>query len=177
MRRIVLLSLMAPLLAQQGPVNLDFTQTVAEGKPSSWFWIKEPGYSVATLDDCHKPNSRCAVVRYKGDRDPGDFGWIQQSFDATPLRGKQIRYRAWLRVDTPSISKAQLFVRVDRPGNVVGFHNYSHAQPIRSQNWTIREIVGKIDPDAIRISIGLMLGGHGSAYIAEPEFGTVDKEP
>lgn len=177
MRRVVLLfCLMAQLLAQQGPVNLNFNETGPEGKPTGWVWITEPGYSIATLDDCRRPNSRCAMVGYQSKSDPRDFGYVMQSFDATALRGKKVRYRAWLRVDTPSMSRAQLFVRVDRPSGV-GFHDYSHDEPIRSRDWAMREIVGKIDPDAVRITIGMMLGGRGSAYIADTEFETVENQP
>jgi hypothetical protein len=95
-----------------------------------------------------------------------------QSFEAAAVRGKQIRYRAWLRVDDPSASRAQLFVRVDWPG-AVGFHDYSHAVPIRARQWSKREITGQVDRDATHVTIGFMLGGRGSAYMADPEFEVV----
>jgi len=79
------------------------------------------------------------------------WGNFLQSFDATALRGKQVRYRAWLRLEAPTLSGAQLLVRVDRPSGV-GFHHYSLGEKIDSPDWTMREIVGKIDPDAVRIS-------------------------
>jgi hypothetical protein len=34
----------------------------------------------------------------------------------------------------------------------------------------MREIAGKVDSDAVRIAIGMMLGGRGSAYLADLEF-------
>jgi hypothetical protein len=77
-----------------------------------------------------------------------------QTFDATALRGKQVRYRAWLRIKDPLESRVQLFVRVDRPNREIGFHDYSHDRPVRSRDWTMREIVGRIDTDAVRITIG-----------------------
>src|SRR6187549_3952552 len=33
-------------------------------------------------------------------------------------------------------------------------------------------ITGKVDADAVGITIGMMLGGHGTAYLADPEFRT-----
>jgi hypothetical protein len=174
MRHVALLFCLAvPLLAQNSPINLNFEETGPEGRPLGWVWITEPGYSAATSVDCRRPQSRCAMVRYQGESDPRDFGYVMQTFNGTPLRGKQIRFRAWLRVDDPAISRAQLFLRVDRPSGV-GFHDYSHGQPIRSRDWTVREIVGKVDSDAVGIGIGLMLGGRGSAYIADLEFETVE---
>ena len=173
MRQVNLLfCLAATLLAQQGPINLDFQVNGAGGTPKSW--STDTGYSMATSDDCRRPKSRCAVLRYEGRSDPRDFGGVMQTFDATALRGKQVRYRAWLRIKDPLESRAQLFVRVDRPNREIGFHDYSHDRPVRSRDWTMREIVGRIDTDAVRITIGLMLGGRGAAYIADPEFESLD---
>ena len=162
------------LLAQQGPINLSFQESGAGGKPKGWSSISEPGYSTVTSDDCRRPKSRCVVLHYEGRSDPRDFGWVMQTFDATALRGKQVRYRAWLRINDPSEARAQLFVRVDRPNSEIGFHDYSHDRPVRSRDWTMREIGGRIDADAVRITIGLMLGGRGAAYIAEPEFESLE---
>jgi hypothetical protein len=176
MRCIALLfCLAAPLLAQQRPINLNFEETRFDGKPLSWVWITEPGYSFAASSDCRRPQSRCVTVRYQGESEPRDFGYVMQTFDGTHFRGKQIRLRAWLRVNDPELSRAQLFVRVDSPTGV-GFHDYSHAQPIRSRDWTMREIAGKVDSDAVRIAIGMMLGGRGSAYLADLEFETVEDQ-
>jgi hypothetical protein len=59
-------------------------------------------------------------------------------------------------------------VRVDRPSGG-GLNRYTLNQPIRSRDCTMREIVGEIDADAVRITIGLMFVGRGSAYFADPE--------
>src|SRR6185503_14129183 len=126
--------------------------------------------STAISGDCRRPDSRCALLRYEGRDDPRDFGWLMQTFDATDLRGKLVRYRAWLRTDDPSQARAQLCVRVSRPNGEIGFYNYSHDHPIRSRDWAEREIVGRIDNDAVSITIGLMLGGRGTAYFADQEF-------
>jgi len=168
----LLFCLAATLLAQQGPINLNFHENGAGGTPRNWF--TDTGYSTATSDDCRRPKSHCAVLRYEGQSNPRDFGGLRQTFDATALRGKQVRYRAWLRVKDPSESRAQLFVRVDRPNRGIGFHDYSHDRPVRSTDWTMCEIAGRIDTDAVNITIGLMLGGRGAAYIADPEFESLE---
>lgn len=110
------------------------------------------------------------MLRYEGRSDPKDFGGVSQTFDATALRGKLVRYKAWLRIKDPSEGRAQLFVRVDRSSGGIGFHDYSHDRPVRSRDWTMCEIAGRIDTDAVNITIGLMLGGRGAAYIADLEF-------
>jgi hypothetical protein len=169
---------LAPLLlAQQGgPVNLNFQETEGGPTPKAWYSITEPGYSTATSNDCRTPKSRCALLRYEGRSDPRDFGWLQQTFLATALRGKNVRYRAWLRLQDRLKGRAQLFLRVDRSNGDVGFHDYSHDRPVPLRDWTAREIVGRIDADAVNITIGLMLGGRGTAFIADQQFESLDRE-
>jgi hypothetical protein len=170
----ILFGFTAHLFAQQEPVNLSFKNVGAGGEPAGWFSIRKPGYSTSTTHLCRRENSRCVVVKYEDTTEPNDFGYVQQSFDATNFRGRQVRYRGWLRVDDPAKTRAQLFIRVDRSNEEVGFYDYSHQQPIRSRTWIRREIIGKVDPDAVRIIIGLMLGGRGAAYLAEPEFQLIE---
>ena len=177
MRCVALLfCLTVPLFAQQGPVNLNFKDSGTGGMPTGWAWAPSPSYYIAMVDDCRVLDSRCAMVRYQDEQRRGDRAYITQSFDATALRGQQVRYRASLRLDEPTLSRAQLFVRVDRPSGV-GFHGYSLDQRIRTRDWTMREIVGKIDADAVRITIGLTFAGTGSVYFADPEFETVVNQP
>lgn len=179
MRQVNLLfGWLAPLLlAQQGgPVNLNFQENEGGPTPRAWYSITEPGYSTATSNDCRTPKSRCALLRYEGRSDPRDFGWFQQTFHATALRGKNVRYRAWLRIQDGLKGSAQLFLRVDRSTGEVGFHDYSHDRPVRLRDWTAREIVGRIDADAVTITIGLMLGGRGTAFIADQQFESLENQ-
>jgi hypothetical protein len=112
------------------------------------------------------------MVRREAGNHPTDSVYILQSFDATALRGKLVRYRASLRLQT-TLSVAQIFVRVDRPSGV-GFSEYSPIQASRSTGWTTLEVGGPIDEDAKRITIGLVYRGLGSAYFADAEFETFD---
>jgi hypothetical protein len=66
------------------------------------------------VDGCRLPDSRCAKVIHQDEQRRGDRAYITQSFDATALRGQQIRYRAFLLLDEPAYAQAQLFVRVER---------------------------------------------------------------
>ena len=166
MRSLVLLvGLTLPLVAQTGPVNLDFEDSGLDGIPTGWAWNQDRS-SLTTVETCRRPDSRCAQVRHLGDANPSS---IMQSFDATALRGKQVRYRAWLQLEAPTLSQARLFMRVERAGGMVGFQEYSYGDRIRSRDWTMREIVGTIDEDATRVTIGLFYSGLGSAYIADAE--------
>ena len=176
-RVALLFCLTIPLFAQQGPVNLNFKDSGSEGIPTGWAWARSPSYYIAMVDGCRVPDSRCAKVTHQDEQRRGDRAYITQSFDATAFRGQQVRYRAFLLLDEPAYAQAQLFVRVDRPSGV-GFNAYSSLdQRIRTRNWTMREIVGKIDADAVRITIGLTFHGLGPSYFADPEFETVVNQP
>jgi hypothetical protein len=175
MCRIVLLFCLAVLLpAQNGPVNLDFQEIAIEGKPPGWSWTGDPSYSLAVRDDCRTPGSHCVVFHSQSDRVPRGRGMFLQSFDASAFRGKQVRYRAWLRVEAPMV-RPQLFLRVDRPSGA-GFSGYSPNDATESADWMINEIVGRIDADAVRITIGMMVNGIGGVGIADPEFVTVEAQ-
>lgn len=170
MRLLVLMfCLVVSLPAQRGPVNLDFKEIAIDGIPPGWSWTGDPSYSVTILEDCRTPASRCVVFHSQSDRVPSGRGMFLQSFDASAFRGEQFRYRAWLRVEAPTYIK--LFLRVDRPSGS-GFNGYSTTEKTESIGWTPHEVTGKIDADAVRITIGMMLSGMGGAAIADPEFET-----
>jgi hypothetical protein len=172
MRRVLLLfCLVVSLPAQHGPVNLDFKEIAIDGKPPGWSWTGDPSYSVTIFEDCRTPNSRCVMFHSQSDRVPRGRGMFLQTFDASAFRGKQVRYSAWLRVEAPMV-RTQLFLRVDRPSGT-GFSSYSANKKTESSDWTMNQIVGKIDPDAVRITIGMMLSGMGGAAITDTEFETV----
>jgi len=175
MRKFCLwIALAATAVAQQRPINLNFRENDVLGRLKGWFGDTRPGYSIATAENCRTLTARCVVLRYDGVSDPIDVGGVHQSFSAKELRGKQIRYRAWVRVDDPAKARAQIFVRVDRQDGTVGFHDYSHDRPVRSRDWTQMVVTGKIDADAIAITIGVLLGGRGEVYFSDPQFEGID---
>jgi hypothetical protein len=169
----VVLCLVALLPAQRAPVNLDFQQIAIEGKPPGWSWTADPSYAATILEDCRTPNTRCVLFHSRNDYVPSGSGMFLQSFDASAFRGKQVRFRAWLRAENLALSGAQLFLRVDRPSGS-GFSGYSPRQKTDSIDWTMHEVVGKIDPDADRITIGMMLSGMGAAAIADARLDTLE---
>jgi hypothetical protein len=106
MRRVVLLFCLAvPLLAQHGPVNLSFKEMRLEGTPTGWVWNGNPSYSVTSMDECRGPDSHCAMFRSPTENVPHGGGYFMQTFNATEFRGKQVRYRAWLRLEAPALSR------------------------------------------------------------------------
>lgn len=96
------------------------------------------------------------------------FTAVAQSIDATPYRGRTIRFRAAARAAPGRASVpsgAGLWLRVDREGGARGFFDNMGDRPIRSPVWTIYEVTGPVAEDANRITAGFLLQGAGSAWI------------
>ncbi|MHC4948871.1 MAG: hypothetical protein ACYTG1_11505, partial [Planctomycetota bacterium] len=102
---------------------------------------------------------------------PGAFGNFMRAFDATPYRGRQVRFRASVRTRLPGpTARAQLWMRVDRDEGRIGFFDNMGDRPIRSTGWQPFEITGPVHEDAVGISIGLMVFGGGTAWIDDVVF-------
>lgn len=69
-----------------------------------------------------------------------------------------------MRVTNPDVGAAGLWLRVDRPNQVVGFFDNMQHRPVRSAEWREYEIQGPVAGDAINIVGGLLTNG---AVIAE----------
>jgi len=92
-------------------------------------------------------------------------GVLTQGLDARKFRGKEIRLKAKVRTNMHgSGNQAQLWLRVDREGNTIGFFDNMDTRPIRSEEWREYEITGKVDGDAVMIFFGAILAGNGQAW-------------
>ena len=79
-----------------------------------------------------------------------------QMFDATPYRGKQIRYHA--AVSVAAGGRAGLWLRVDRLGGTMGFFDNMMSRPIMTQGeWQYFEVNGFVHPDAEKVALGLLV--------------------
>jgi len=84
-----------------------------------------------------------------------DWSAINQSVDAANYRGKSIRLEAAVKVELiDSTAEAELWLRVDRPNNKIGFFYNMTDKPIRSSEWKVYRIEGKVAKDATRIYFG-----------------------
>ena len=101
-----------------------------------------------------------------------------QAFDATPYRGKRVRFRAAVRTaGADANDRAQLWFRVDRTDHAMGFFDNMGDRPIRVPEWQYFDITGDIDSDAERINIGMMLIGKGKAWIDDVSFEVLGDSP
>jgi serine/threonine protein kinase len=147
------------------PMNLDLEEGVLGSVPNDWVVPAAiSAYEVTLTDEQPFSGRRCGKIRSSGQRGPDDrFGNLMQVLDARPWRGKRVRLRAMVR--TAEGSMAQMWMRVDRPRNVMGFFDNMGERPISTATWREVEIVGDIDNDAELLNFGLMLIGDGVTWL------------
>jgi hypothetical protein len=119
-----------------------------------------------TTEGCFR--GACAVVSRTGERKRDGFGSLSQRIDATPYRGKKIRFRARMKSAlTGEASSARIWLRVDRPEGTGFFDNMASRAPRSLPNWTELEISGDVAADAEAIAFGELFVGDGEAWIDE----------
>jgi hypothetical protein len=157
------------------PRNLDFSQGVAGAVPTGWFGVRTQGYSVELRRSpgC-AAGPACAVVMGSATPQPRMFGNMAQSFSAVAYRGKTVRFRARLRLESVGPDDSgHLWLRVDLPNNKMGFFDNMDDRPMQAAEWTECEIVGKIDPAAETINFGVMSYGKGQVWVDAVSFEVV----
>jgi len=93
------------------------------------------------------------------------WGTIVNVIAAKPYAGKKFRIEAAVKVTLiDKDADAEIWARVDRPGNKVGFFNNMMDKPIRSGEWKVYTQAGKIDKDAIWLVFGGMYHKRGIFY-------------
>lgn len=151
--------------AQAGPANPGFE----EGAPAlaPWHFAPASHYAVALDSAGSKEGQWSARVTGQGGGPPAEFGNLSQRLDAAPLRGKRVRYRAWVRAEmAQGMNRAGLWLRVDRPNGGRGFFDNMGARPITGRTeWREYEITGNVAPDAEAVSVGMLVVGAGQAWL------------
>jgi hypothetical protein len=171
-----------------GPRNLKFEEGEVGKVPPGWFvpaLPREAAYQAQLRRDGCRSAVGCAVVLVPSNA-PRPLGYLMQSFNAAPYRGRTVRLRAWLRLEPrpaddlvtsylrveapPAEDRAQMVLSVDRQNHRSGFFDNMDDRPVRSAGWTRCEITGAIDDDARFIEIGVMSIGRGRAWVDDVSF-------
>lgn len=170
--------------AGEGLRNPDFEEGDVGASPVGWT-VTTKGGTAAISDDNPRRGKSCARVEFvdrQGDA-PRYLVFLQR-VDAAPYRGKLIRLKAAVRIDADGRSdRAQLWLRVDRPGRRAGFFGDMNERPIRDKSWGDYQIAGDVARDAEQIVLGLMVFGTAPAWIddvslqAEGETAALAAEP
>jgi len=159
------------------PSNLDFESGSVGQVPDDWV-CPTKDYRAELSEQQPQSGKRAASLQSQFDSAmPGTgFGNLMQAIDATPFRGRRVRFKAFVRKESglPAAS-ANLWLRVDRDANKTGFFDNMSGHPIRASEWKEYEIVGDIDDDAVVINFGLLLIGQGKAWIDSASFEDLGK--
>jgi erythromycin esterase len=167
--RIRMLLLVPALACAQAPVpNLDFEQGELGSVPPGWFvpsTLSQAGYkAVITQEGCR--TGSCALITVPPTRPQNTFGNLMRTMDAQPYRGKRVVFRAAVRVQTSDpVGRAQMWLRVDRTGGLMGHFDNMMDRPIRSAEWALYEIRGTVDADARAFNIGVMALGDARVWV------------
>ncbi|PYS26288.1 MAG: hypothetical protein DMF75_22360, partial [Acidobacteria bacterium] len=163
---------------QSQPINLDFEQGEVGQVPTGWSSPTKPNYAGELTEEKTKSGKRAALLRSlpNATADGPPFGNLMQAFDATAIRGHRVRFRAAVRIEgTESATRAQLWMRVDRSENRIGFFDNMGDRPIRLGEWQYYEIVGDVEEDAATVNIGMILLGSGKAWLDDVSFADLGK--
>jgi hypothetical protein len=178
------------LAAWSKPRNLHFEEGVTGKIPPGWLAPslgKDTDNSPELRREGCRSRTGCAVVMVPANM-PKAVGNLMQSFSAAAYRGKTVRLRAWLRLETTYATatglrfppdsggdRAQLWLTVECSKRRPGFSDNTDDRPVLAGEWTQREIVGAIDDDAQFIRFGVMSIGGGRAWVDDVSFEVISQ--
>ena len=162
MRLLVMLPLALLLRAQSGPANAGFEQGAVGQPPAGWLVPAASTFRAAITDRNCKTGKQCAIMERDRSGGPQDFGNLMQMLDAAPYRGKTVRLRAAVRTE---LARAQMWLRIDRPNQAMGFFDNMNDRPIVLSEWRDYEITGDVADDAQAIALGVMAFGEGRVFV------------
>ncbi len=145
-------------------MNLNFDEKITG-------WVLQPqsvnaGYTAtATSQGCY--SGSCAILTRSGEIASNGAGLFNQHIDATPYRGKTIRFHAKMRSAlADEESSARIWLRVERAEGKIGFiDTMANRAPKSLPDWTDMDITGKVADDATAITFGALFIGDGTAWI------------
>lgn len=94
----------------------------------------------------------------------GPFGNLITQVDATPLRGKEVRYRFDAKIEKGRC-RLQGWWRADLESKGRGLFENMADRPIQSPDWKEYELSGTVDQNAVALTVGVMFFGNGSALV------------
>jgi hypothetical protein len=160
------------------PANLSFENGEAGKVPPEWSVdqvSRLAGYSVAlSRSGCHSGKG-CAILAAGPQVANNSAGALMQVFSAQPYRGKLMRLRAWVKVESESRrDRVHLMFLTDGDRATAEFLD---KRGVRGGEWTLAEVEGKVPWRADLIHIAFALTGKGKAWIDDVTFEEVSAPP
>ena len=167
---------------QATPTNLDFETGTPGELPTGWIMAvsqPQPGISARIVTDERRNGAQGVVLAREASAAAGASLNLLQLVDATPFRGRRVRFRMAVRTDTAT-SPAQMWMRIDgaaAPGATPPslFLDNMEDRPITSAEWRRYEIVADVPQAAARILFGAYLNGVGQAWLDDGSFEVVPR--
>jgi hypothetical protein len=161
--------------APQAPTNLDFKQGTVGHIPPGWTFqaaSSKSGFTAALSEGGANNGRRCVLLSRELPKGKIvsvvamlDQGKLIQAFDATPYRGKRVRFRVAARMESGgSYSQGQFLVRVSAKGGLPSFYDDLADRPVAHKDWRDYQILGEVADNAERIDLELILQGTGKAW-------------
>jgi len=155
--------------------NPDFENGETGQAPPGWT-VPPPmlaaGYEVKTVEERPEGGQKCLELSLPDpSKNPDTFGNVSQTIDATPFRGKRVRFSAAARiVGTGPRDTLSLYLRVERASGLPGFFDSMAGHPIHSAEWARYQITGDVAADAKTIKLGFLLLYGGRAWLDSARF-------
>lgn len=125
-----------------------------ESSPSTLqFGVTGRNWSWSASDERAHSGTRSAKLVCEGESD-APFGNLICSLPAETLRGRKVRLSARVWVDGPG--RAQMWLRVDRPGQRVGGFDNMDDRPMSGASWHDASIEVTVDQDAEAVVLGFI---------------------
>jgi C-terminal processing protease CtpA/Prc len=102
----------------------------------------------------------------------GAYFPISSKISAKACQGRKIKLKGAFKVDT---GIAQMWLRVNRPNNQMGFFDSMRNRPITTGDWRYHEIRGEVSADAVEVVFGLFLNGPGTIWVDDFQIYAYDK--
>jgi len=139
--------------------------TIEAGIPTGWVLVggRQATYVVGT--DTHAHSGRYALSIGGTDTSVLRFNGVGQYLRADPYRGKRLRLRAWVRQIGIRGSDVGLWLRIDGPGVMQGFDNFSSRPLLGTADWHQVESILDVPRDALEILFGALMSGKGTFLV------------
>ena len=156
---------------QTAPANLDFESEEGGQLPAEWSLAQESrvaGYGLDLRRAGCRTGKGCAVIVAGPQVEREMAGAMFQQFDAEKYRGKRVRFRAWVRLESAEReSRVRLVLVADTEDRV---NEFTQKGSVKATEWTVAEVEGKIPAKAEQIHLVITVSGRGSAVVDDVSF-------
>ena len=163
----------ATVLAGCGDVTAPNNLSILDidvGVPTSWLEVGRNAITYAVGTETHAHSGRYALAIASNDTSQARFAGVGQFVKADAYRGKRVRLTAWVRQLNVVGTDVGLWMRVDGPGTIEGFDNFSTRSLSGTSDWHQVSVVLDVPDDAEGIAFGALMSGSGEFLVDDMTF-------